>query len=109
MKTIILVLACLLVSPIVLAERPIAPALEWWIRSQGKFTGAEVCTKENYLTSWNVPGVPKPDAAGMKSILNQYDAYLAQEAIDKADRSIALKTKLKINDSDIAVLKELLK
>lgn len=108
-KIIFIIIATFLISSIGYCDKPISPALEWWLKSQDKLEGSSVCTKGNVLTKWEVDGVDQPDNDEIASIVSQYDASLVISVSDKATKEDELKLKLKIDDNDIATLKEMLK
>jgi hypothetical protein len=94
-------------------SRPPAAALEWWLRALGKFEGAKVSTAElpngTYrVTQWNVKGVGQPNDVQVEAIMNQYDAYLVEDAKEKAIEEAELLKKLDLNNDELATLRRIL-
>jgi len=89
--------------------RPCGNALEWWLKSQGKFVNGAFFIKEKSsmteitkgvfvesatgegieIKTWAVPGVPKPTDAEAETIIDQYNAFLAaDDSAKKAEKAI---------------------
>lgn len=78
-----------------MATKYCANALEWWLRNQGKFDGAIVCTQEDSIqnengvfvgtgyftiTKWVVDGVNQPTDDQVNQIIIDYQADLVDHA-----------------------------
>lgn len=64
--------------------KPCAVALEWWLRGQGKFAGANIQTRSDdgavyAITHWDANGVPQPTDDEVMDIVEQYEATLEPE------------------------------
>jgi len=87
-----------------------AEALEHWLRGKGKWP-AKVGTLEvefgkYQITVWEVPGVPKPTDAETEAIIDQFLASETTKKADKAAKRAAVLEKLKITESELALLLE---
>lgn len=89
-------------------NEPFAHALEWWLRSQGKWAGS-VSTAEGKvefapnsyagdgsfrITKWKVPGVAEPDEAQIRQILSEYKAYESGKKASDTKAASDVKSKL---------------
>jgi len=79
-KYIIAILIILIALPAIASTiKPPAAALEWWLRGQGKFEGANVSTRQNpdgtySITTWSVSGVTQPTDSEVDQIITNYEA-----------------------------------
>ena len=69
------------------ADKPSAIALEWWLRTQGKFDGAIVCTKEINgkfeIIEWKVLGVSQPTNAEVEKIIKDYEKTKSDKRVEQ--------------------------
>lgn len=92
-------------------QRFSADALEWWLRNQAKFIGANVDTKKMpngdwEITRWEANGVVRPTDPEVENIINQYETHLiSKKNQDDADVD-AILVKLKISKNEFKKLEE---
>lgn len=92
-------------------DRAPAAALEWWLRSQGKFEGAEVNTAETpqrkyRITNFKVAGLTQPTDVELEAIMDQYEAAMVvKKEQDKIDTEKVL-AKVKLDKAELTLLKK---
>lgn len=81
-------------------------AIEWWLRKQGKFVGANVFIQQDEasklytIEKWVVDGVDKPSDEEVENIVSDYEASLASKELEKD----VILTKLGITKEELAKL-----
>lgn len=90
----LLIVAILLLSSTCFAyDKPIAAALENYLRDMNKFEGSSVSTKEEdgkwVITKWVVAGVSQPTEAELKDIVKDY----SESAKEKNKKAAAQRLK----------------
>lgn len=94
------------------ANKPLSAALEWWLRSQGKFDGARVATSEIttfdkstnalvgtgefIITEWKVPGIALPAASEIDQIIKDYETAMKDQKTADSSLSDKLVAKLEV-------------
>ena len=79
MKIILIALLLVFIAGISYAgDKPIAPALEWWLRGQDKFVGSSVSTAQDkdgkyVVIGWKVDGVEQPTDKDLEKIVSDYE------------------------------------
>ena len=78
--------------------KPIAIALEQWLKAQGKFSGAKICTKQNKfgkyeITKWEVPGIAQPSYSEIEQIVSAFEeSYTPSKSL--ADQIVELDARI---------------
>ena len=115
MKKFIFLIVCfsLFVSPLMASTEFSASALEWWLRSQGKFEGAAVSTQETKqgsrefeITHWAVSGVEKPTDEQVETIIDEYNDFLVTDKQSKSNSVKNVLTKLGLTKEEAKVIKD---
>ena len=84
-----------------------AIALEWWLKSLGKFDGSVINTEQISntdqfkITHWEVNDVLKPTDLEINTIIDDYNQYLIQDKLDKKNKKDAILNKLKITEDEL--------
>ena len=80
MKITLIALLLVFISGISYAglDKPIALALEWWLRGQNKFIGSSVSTTQDkdgkyIIMGWKVGGVEQPTDKDLEKIVSDYE------------------------------------
>ena len=113
-KLVFMILILVLFSGISYAsDKPIAEAVETWLRAQNKFDGAKVSTSldangKYVITSWDVPGVAKPTEQDLQQIISQTDQDKASEKTSRKNRKKAVLQKMGLTKNDLKALVELI-
>ena len=113
-KLVFIILILVLFSGVSYASsKPIAEALETWLRAQNKFDGAKVRTSldangEYIITAWDVPGVAKPTEQEIQQIVSQADQDKASEKTSRKNRKKAVLQKMGLTKNDLKALIEMI-
>lgn len=67
-------------------NKPCAFALEWWLRGQNKFIGANIRTVGNVITYWSADGVPQPTDEQVNQIVENY--IIAGSPLDQGGNNV---------------------
>ena len=99
MKRYIITILIILIALSAFASIIKAPSspLEWWLRSQGKFDGASVCTKQNpdgtfSITKWIVNGVKQPTDSEVDQIIANYELQPKPKTLEERVTTLESKT-----------------
>lgn len=88
-------------------------AIHHWLKTVKGRDQAECCisyrNNQWEIDSWLVPGITQPTDAEVETMIDTYEAYVAQEETNKNNRISSIKTKLgNLSSDDVTALKELL-
>lgn len=87
----------------------LALALEWHLKKIGKFSGANVVTKNGELVNWEVKGVNEPNESEKLNIISEYKNFLISVKNEKKQRLDAIKNKINLSDDELDSLKEFIR
>ena len=99
-KVILMITIICFCSTAFASTKNCAPALEWWVRNQGKIDGAKISTQQikgtdQYeITKWEVNGIVKPTDEQVNQIIQDYELqYVPVKPIE--ERVADLETRVK--------------